>query len=181
LVEADVPELLAEKGRSGSATELKRAVGDLSLIDFYYLLCIGEYTVKGKRNKTKQMVQFKYEDITFFKKNTAGQLGCLPRNAPVHLITTADGATMKLDNQKNRWKGVCVYQEANGDDYLCPVKALSQRFLHLRLHGGTGKTLLSLYWAKGVKEDVTAEHISRALKSAAMELQYPTNKGIPIT
>ncbi len=29
--------------------------------------------------------------------------------------------------------------------------------------------------------DITAEHISRALKSAATELQYPTNKGIPIT
>jgi hypothetical protein len=36
------------------------------------------------------------------------------------------------------------------------------------------------YWAKGVKADVTAKHISRALKSAATELQYPTNKGIPI-
>jgi hypothetical protein len=31
------------------------------------------------------------------------------------------------------------------------------------------------------KMDITAEHISRALKSAATELQYPTNKGIPIT
>ncbi len=33
---------------------------------------------------------------------------------------------------------------------------------------------------KGVKADVTVENISRALKSAATELQYPTNKGIPI-
>jgi hypothetical protein len=32
----------------------------------------------------------------------------------------------------------------------------------------------------GVKLDVTAENISRALKSAAVELQYPTCKGIPI-
>ncbi len=28
---------------------------------------------------------------------------------------------------------------------------------------------------------MTAEHFSRALKSTATELQYPTNKGIPIT
>jgi hypothetical protein len=40
---------------------------------------------------------------------------------------------------------------------------------------------LSLYWAKGIKADVMGEHISRALKSATTELQYPTNKGIPIT
>jgi hypothetical protein len=130
-VKADVPELLAKNGCDGSATELERAIGDLSLIAFYYLLHIGEYTVKWKHNKTKQMVQFKYEDITFFKKNTAGQLRCLQRNAPAHLIATADSATMKLDNQKSRWKGVCVYQEANGDNYLCPVKALGRCFLHI--------------------------------------------------
>jgi hypothetical protein len=31
------------------------------------------------------------------------------------------------------------------------------------------------------KADVTAENISRAIKFAATELQYPTNKGIPIS
>ncbi len=77
-VEADVPELLAEKGRDGNTTELERAVGDLAIIAFYYLLCIGEYTIKGKQNEIKQTVQFKYEDVTFFKKNKAGQLRCLP-------------------------------------------------------------------------------------------------------
>ncbi len=43
------------------------------------------------------------------------------------------------------------------------------------------KTLLSTFWDKKIETDVTAEHISRALKSAATELHYPTNKGIPIT
>ncbi len=77
-VEANVPELLAKKGRDGNATELDQAVGNLALIAFYYLLHIREYTIKGKQNKTKQMVQFKYADVTFFKKNKAGQLRCLP-------------------------------------------------------------------------------------------------------
>jgi hypothetical protein len=49
-VKADVPELLAEKGRDSSATELERVIGNLSIIAFYYLLRIGEYTVKGQRN-----------------------------------------------------------------------------------------------------------------------------------
>ncbi len=40
-VEANVPELLAERGRTGSTTELDRAIGDLTLIAFYYLLRIG--------------------------------------------------------------------------------------------------------------------------------------------
>jgi hypothetical protein len=181
-VEANVPKLLATPSRDGNASELERAIGNLSLIAFYYLLRIGKYTIKGKRKETKQTVRFKYKDVTFFKKNSAGNLRCLPRTAPAHLIATADGATMKLDNQENGWKGVCVYQEANGEDYLCPVKALGRRFLHIRQHGGTAKTFLSAYWAKDIRADVTAEHISKkALKSAATELHYPTNKGIPIT
>ena len=55
-VEADVPELLADRGLRASATERDRAVGDLTLIAFYYLLWIGEYTIKGNRNETKQTV-----------------------------------------------------------------------------------------------------------------------------
>jgi hypothetical protein len=117
---------------------------------------------------------------TFFKKNEYGKLRCLPRNAAPSLIATADGATMKLDNQKNGWKGVCIYHEANGEEFLCPVRALGRGYIHIRRHGGSPKTMLSSYWSDGALADVTAKHISRALKSAATELQYPTNKGILI-
>jgi hypothetical protein len=58
-VEANVPELLADRGRRALATERYRAVRDLTLIAFYYLLWIGKYTIKGNRNETKQTVQFK--------------------------------------------------------------------------------------------------------------------------
>ena len=81
---------------------------------------------------------------------------------------------MKLENQKNCWKGVCVYQETNGEDYPCPVRALGRRFLHIQKHGSLAKTFLSSYWTAG-------KNISWALKLAATELQYPTSKGIPIT
>ena len=39
---------------------------------------------------------------------------------------------------------------------------------------------LSSYWLHGMRVDVTVEHISRALKQAATELQYPAIKGSPI-
>lgn len=174
------PSFLATLGRGPAATELDRAVGDMAIIAFYYLLRIGEYTIKGKRNETKQTVQFKMEDITFFRKNSQGKLRCLPRDAPEHLIMSADGATLKLDNQKNGWKGVCVYQESNGEPYNCPVRALGRRYRHLRQHGATAKTFLSAYWAEGLKYDVTAEDMSVALKQAATALAYPTVKGIPV-
>ncbi len=53
LVEADVPEFLAEQGLRAEAMELKKVVGDLTLIAFYYLLRAREYTIKGTCNKTK--------------------------------------------------------------------------------------------------------------------------------
>jgi hypothetical protein len=47
---------------------------------------------------------------------------------------TADSCTLKLDNQENGWKGVCVNYHANGDAIFCPVRALARRYLHLCQH-----------------------------------------------
>jgi hypothetical protein len=151
-VEADVPELLVKMGYGKDGTIQTQAIGDLLLIAFYYLLPIGEYTVKGRQHNSKQnkqTVQFKLEDVKFFKKNKLGTLVCLPDNAPAALILTADSATLKLDNQKNGWKGVCVHQEANGEPFNCPVRALAHRTLHLRDHKAGQKTLLSGFFSQG--------------------------------
>jgi len=77
-VEADVPELLIEMGYGKSGSTQLQAVRDLALIAFYYLLRIGEYTVKRQRDRTKpakkQTVQFKLEDVTSFKTDKNGIL-----------------------------------------------------------------------------------------------------------
>ncbi len=179
-VEADVPEYLVKLGQEPEARELDHAIGDLTMIVFYYLLRIGKYTTKGTRNNSKQTEEFKLGDIMFFRNNAQGNLRCLPRDAHANLIELADGATMKLDNQKNGWKGVCVYQQANGDSIDCPVRALGRGYVHLRSHGVTDCTILSAYYYGGKQFDVTAEHISTALKMAARALEYPILKGIPI-
>jgi hypothetical protein len=101
--------------------------------------------VKGKCNNTKQTVQFKLEDVTFFKKNNAGTLVCLPRMAPASIVMSAGSATLKLDNQKNGWKGICVHQEANGS-FNCPVHALAHWVLHLRKNNADRKTFLSAFF-----------------------------------
>ena len=50
----DDPDLIATAGKAKGATPLHSAVGDLALIAFYVLLRVGEYTVKGTRNQSKQ-------------------------------------------------------------------------------------------------------------------------------
>ncbi len=169
-VEADVPEYLCLLGNSPSATELEAVVGDSVVVAFYYLLRVGEYTTKGTKQYTKQTVQFKLEDATFFKKDTTGRLRQLQRNADDSLLLTAESATLKLDNQKNGWKGVCIHQETNGEAYACPVKALARRYIHIRNHTNDCTTHLSAYYIDGIKYDVTDKHISVAVKMAATTL-----------
>ena len=184
-MEADVPELLVEMGYGKLGSIQSQAVGDLSLIAFYYLLCIGEYTVKRQRDRTKrarkQTVQFKVEDVTFFKTDKHGILRCLPCNAPFSLIMTAESTTLKLDNQKNGWKGVCIHQEANGEAFNCPVKALAcHQVIHIRENSGDQKALLLAIYVKGICYDVTGDDISKGLKMAATLLNDPSTRGIPI-
>ena len=66
--------------------------------------------MKKERNETKQMVLFKLEDNMFFRQDAKRHLPQLPRNALDKEILSEDGATLKIDNNKNVWKGVCVYQ-----------------------------------------------------------------------
>ncbi len=180
-VQSDVPKLLVTTAYQPGTAEVQRATADLTMIAFYYLLRVGEYTVKGLQNNTKQTVQFKYEDLSFFKKNIWGQLPCLPCNAAADLILTADSTTLKLDNQKNGLKGVCVYHKANNKRWHCPVSTLAQCYLHLCNMGANSKTFLLVYCNdKGHRRDITNEDVSKALKVVATALDYPTAKGVPI-
>jgi hypothetical protein len=93
---------------------------------------------------------------------------------------TAESATLKLENQKNGWKGVCMHQEANGEAFNCPFKVLVHQVIHLCENGGDNKALLSAFYLDGTRYDVTGEDISKGLKMAATLLHYPETRAIPI-
>ena len=185
-VEADIPEQLVEVGMAKNATEKERAVGDCALTAFYYLLRIGEYTARkgasttnGGPSKETQTEQFKLCDVTFFGNNK-GRLYQIPRGARDFDIMNAVCATLKLDNQKNGWKGVCINHEHNGDNIFCAIRALGRRYVHIRQHTADQSTLLSAYWQDGKRFNVTDQDIRDGLKWAAMKLDYPATRGIPV-
>jgi hypothetical protein len=163
-VEADVPELLVKLSLI-DGSPFVQAVADLTTIAFYYLLRIGEYTVKGTRNESKQTHQFKLKDVTFFKKDKWGRLRQLPRNAPARQIMSADCATLKLDNQKNGWHGVCINHEWNGDDTFDAVRALGRRYLHIRENSNSNwMAYLSTVFEDGTKFDYETRTFERPSK-----------------
>ena len=179
-VEVDVPNYLVKVGLAAGSTDFTKGVGDLVMIAFYYLLRVGEYTVKSTRNSSKRTVQFRGQDVTFFKEKD-GKLVQLDRGASEEEILTADSATLKLDNQKNGWQGVCVNHWTNGDSYFCPVRALWRRIVHLRRFGGSAWESLNLsaVFVRGKKVEVSDKDIRVAIKLAAAELDYPS-RGIPV-
>jgi hypothetical protein len=53
-VQSDVPELLVTMAYQPGMAEVHRTKATLMMIAFYYLLWVGEYTVKGSQNKTSR-------------------------------------------------------------------------------------------------------------------------------
>ena len=70
----DLPEQMASWGLEKGVSELEKAASDLGLVAMYYLLQIGEDTIKRYKNNTKQTEQFKMQDVTF--SSTANVDGC---------------------------------------------------------------------------------------------------------
>ena len=150
---------------------LLRAVTDLSTIAFYYLLRVGEYTRpryvrKGKRwVKATWTVQFRLQDIGFFKE---GKI--LPRSSSLQDLLAADGATLKISNQKNGRMGQVVHQEATGNRD-CPVQALARRVHHLISNGAPESELICAFLTDSGKwESVTPQDMIQELRNAARRL-----------
>ena len=181
-VEVDVPEFMVELGRAKNTTELTKGKGDLALVAYYYILRVGEYTKKASHQMTKRTVQFRMKDVAFFSIcPLTNRLQLVPPNAPDEVILSADAATLKIENQKNGWKDVCIHQHWNGDKYFCGVRALGRRFVHIRKHcNGNIDTEFSAYWDEGTRYDVRDKDISAGLKHAGACLDYPKQRGISI-
>jgi hypothetical protein len=181
-VEVDLPEEVARQEFVSGVSNKAIAVGQLVLIAFYFLLRVGEYTTKSTRNDSKQTQQFSMKDVTFFKRDWLGRLKQLPRNSPDAELMSADGVTLKLGNQKNGWKGVCLHHHPNGDPILCPVRTVGRLYCRIRRYPFTnGDTWLSAYMdEKGDRQDVSDKDVRQALKIAGTTLNYPELKGIPI-
>ena len=91
-------------------------------IAFFFLLRPGEYTA------TKSDTQpFDFKAVQLFLGDHWLDL-C---TASTNTITAATFASLTFDKQKNGVEGEVIGLAKSGDPYLCPVKALARRVLHL--------------------------------------------------
>jgi hypothetical protein len=130
-VETDVPELLVAMGYISLGTTHTKAIGDLSMIAFYYLLRIGEYTVKGKRKNTNK--RYSSNSKTMLSSKRLGLVSyavypemhrtnsfCQPIVPPLSsttrkmsgrecVFTRRQMATISITRSEHSGKAMCIY------------------------------------------------------------------------
>ena len=97
-VEADIPDCILLWGRMRGASQREKCVGFLCVMAFYYLLRIGEYTMKARRMETQQTVPFLMEDVALFDENDRGKMRRIPHNASARRILMCKGAALRIQN-----------------------------------------------------------------------------------
>ena len=52
-------------------------------------------------------------------------------------------------------ENVSIFHEANGEEFMCPGKAIGRQYCDIRRQGAGEGAYLSAYWVDGVRCDVT--------------------------
>ena len=155
-----------------STNQKERTTADLTLVAFYYLLRVGEYTkprfVKhgSQLRRATRTIQFTVGCIGFFKD---GKL--LPRTLPLSTLLSADSATLRIVNQKNGRMGTCIHHQCS-DKATSPVKALARLVHHKLSNGGNNDTLLCDFWDtnKHTWQSIQAQDIITMTRKAVKSL-----------
>ena len=91
----------------------------------------GIYSEKNKtKNRANGAVQVGRYNVLF--PDAKWNLCQLSINALDENFFSADRATLKIDNKKDRWKGVYLYQEHNGYEKFSPVRSLGSRCISIQ-------------------------------------------------
>ena len=171
-VPVDVPDFIYRRGYTSGIHRLE-AVGDLSIIAFYYLLRVGEYTYHGPKSNRRTQ-QFRVLDVTFRHNGNV-----IDNTSSLRTLLRATEATLFISNQKNGVRGQCVHHEAfaRAD---CPIKALARRVAHIMHYTTNQHTMLGTYFDNfGYKRYIVSDDMNKAVKEAVVALGLLTKGFTP--
>ncbi len=175
-----------------------KAVADMVVITFFYLIRVGEYTIPARARGTKRTVPLRKCDVQLWHRGVL-----LDHNAGLNVLLQADSATISIAHTKNGTKGAVIHHDAIGGE-ICPVAALARRVANLHsmfpttplstvCHPGAwnlnilGRNItIAVHWgatfdcllAKGYTLDRVSSHSLRAGGAMAMKLSGATDSTI---
>ena len=160
-VPIQVIQRIANTAYSSFSSPLCKAIADMIVLAFFFLLRPGEYTDNsGDTSKHP----FLLEDIQLFIGDTR-----------LNLLTDSDArlkqarfASLTFTGQKNGVRGEVIGLACSGDPVLCPVQAVIRRVLYLCQNGALPTTPLAhVFNSTGL---VTAAAITTCIRNAVTEL-----------
>ena len=139
----------------------------MTIIAFYYLLRVGEYTYHNPKAKRKTR-QFGIDDVAFWHETTK-----IPQTKSTkYLIAKCTAATLSVKNQKNEDKNKSVHQEALKGP-LCPIQALIRRVKEIRRLTRNPTACLGTYFDESKQEIrlLNANDITAAIRQSWDDLK----------
>ena len=165
-----VPAWLLQQGLNSTDSQYK-AIGDLTIIAFYFLLQPGEYTYSPPKDR-KQTIPFRHCDVYLWEHNKI-----LDPNLPLKdLYKRCTGATLQIANQKTGRKAERISHSAipatHKAHVTCPIRTLIWRLKHIQTHSTDTTLQLGTYFTQtGKKHTLRPRSIMNALRVAVKALQ----------
>jgi hypothetical protein len=144
---------------STTATESTKAVADMIVLAFFYLLRPGEYTYATDNTP------FRLGDVKLYIGSSLLQYATATP-ADFHAVTSV---SLKFTSQKNGVKGEVISHGLSGDPLNCPVKAAVRRVQYLRnCHAPSDTPLCTYYTATMRRSTIKSPDIKDALRKGLM-------------
>ena len=136
-----------------------RAVADMIVVAFFFLLRPGEYT-----DSPSETTPFSFADVQLFLGPTRLNL----RLSTDAQLLAASSAALTFTTQKNGVENEVIRLGRSGDPFLCPTLAIARRVIHLRDANAPGHAPLSRVFAPNGVQKVTPTLITKTLRDAVL-------------
>lgn len=150
-----------------------RAVADLIIIAYYFLMRPGEYCTSQGEEASHP---FHSDEVQLWR----GQRLLSLLTASDDELLAASFCILTFTEQKNAKRGEKVGQGLSGDPIFCPTRALARRLIHLRRNGAPPHTPIHTYYEqyRGTPKRVHSSAVTSLLRRSAAMLPEDFNPAL---
>lgn len=147
--------------------EYGRALADLLIIGFFFLLRPGEYC----HNTDGDNDPFNLEDVSFDVDGSAVNAAIID----IELIDPSSKVHMRFTTQKNGVRDEDITHGTTDDPIFNPKAAVGRRVKHLRAHNAPPNTPLHTVYADGKTHNISSKVLTDQLRQGVREIGSTIN------